>query len=241
MDRVVTILEAIAASKSPLGVSQLSEALSIPLASTYRQLQKLTEVGLVVQDRSSSQYSLGERSFHLSNMIATHRGTERGRAVLREVNEATTFSTLVGKLAGTNFVYIENLPSTSSMSVSGDIGASAPLHATSIGKAVLSLLDESAYRTTVAQIGLDSFSDNTITSRAALDEEIERVRRLGYAQSHAEYEARVASIAVPFRVEHGPQAGIFAVCIAGHTSEMTQLMACVEVLRLAAERLGGLM
>ncbi|WP_428930264.1 IclR family transcriptional regulator [Microbacterium sp. YY-01] len=241
MDRAVTILEAVAASQTPIGVSHLSESLSLPLASTYRQLQKLTDSGLLVQNPATNKYSLGERAIHLANKIVVHRGGERSRAVLREVNEETTFSTLVGRFSGTSFTYVENLPSTSSMSVSGVIGTPAPLHATSIGKGILSLLDESIYRQTVAQLSLDSFSKRTITTVAQLDAEIARVRDIGFAQSHAEYEARVGSVAVPFRVEQGPQSGIYALCIAGHISEMDQLMACLDKLRDAAYRLGGLM
>lgn len=241
MDRAVAVLEAIASSETPVGVSHISAELALPLATAHRQLQKLVDAGLVVQNAATSRYSLAERAFRLAHTISRQRSPELPRAVLREINQKTTFSTLVGKLSGDRFVYLENLPSTGSISVRGEIGSTAPLHATAIGKALLSILDQDEYEAILGRIPLETHGDTTITDRTRLDAEIARVREEGFARSLAEYEHQVGSVAVPFRVERAGQSGAFAICIAGHISEMDRVLAGVEDLRHAADRLEGLM
>ncbi len=237
----MAILEAVAVAAAPQGVSQISAALALPLATTHRQLQKLVEAGLLRQDATTSLYSLGERSFRLAHAIGKQRGLARGREILAEINRTTTFSTLLGKLTGDHFIYLENIASTGSLSVRGEIGASSPLHATAIGKAMLSTLTLPEYADLVDRLTLDAHTAETITDRARLDEEIALVRERGYARSHAEYEPQIGSIAVPIRVDTGERTGTFAICIATHVSEMDQLLPWIDELRRAAERLEGVL
>ncbi|WP_166791382.1 IclR family transcriptional regulator [Cryobacterium sp. Hh7] len=241
MEKAMTILEMVAASDAPQGVLQISRALVLPLATAHRHLQHLVTAELLVQDAATSRYTLGERAFRIAQAISQQRGPARGRQVLLEVNERTTFSTLVGKLVGERFVYTENIPSTGSMSVRGEIGSSGPLHATSIGKAILSTLSDAGYTALLSSYSLEAYTSETITARARLDDEVALVRERGYAEANAEFEQQVASISVPFRVDNAGRTGTYAICIAAHVSEMDALRSWIDEVRHAADRLKGLM
>ena len=58
---------------------------------------------------------------------------------------------------------------------------------------------------------LQSFTPRTITTRAELVEELERVRRRGYAEAREEREAGLAAVAAPVFDSRGDLAGILGV------------------------------
>jgi DNA-binding IclR family transcriptional regulator len=78
------------------------------------------------------------------------------------------------------------------------VGHRTPLHATSSGKVLLAFADEQVRRK-YGQTELQRFTDRTITDHSALAEELEQVRRRGWASSHEEWEDRINAVAVPVR------------------------------------------
>src|SRR5262249_42145804 len=74
----------------------------------------------------------------------------------------------------------------------------APAYCTGLGKAILAFQD----RATVGKVvkaGLKPFTRNTITTPAALQHELARVRKQGYAVDNAEHEIWVRCVAAPIR------------------------------------------
>lgn len=236
--KAITVLETLAGSREPLGVSQLSTMLGMPVATVHRQLQALLAEDLVRQEGGNGLYSIGLRSFSLAQAVGAHRGTEQGRPVLRELNGSTSYATLLGRLNDTSFTYVDHLSSTTAISVRGRVGATGLLHATALGKAMLSRLEESELDDILSRLDFPSMTPATITDAARMRTEISQVREQGYACSRAENELQVGSVAVPFRA--GGSQEIYAVCIASHISELEEVLSWVAELRDAATRLEGL-
>ncbi|MCS2608724.1 IclR family transcriptional regulator [Halomonas dongshanensis] len=235
--KAVAVLEALARSREPQGVSQLSAQLQMPVATIHRQLQTLVNEDLARQTARGGLYELGERAFTLAYTINRRRGIQHSRAVLKELNRTTSYSTIFGKLADTSFTYIDHLPATTALSLKGSVGASGYLHATAIGKALLATLDEAEFERLLPTLELTAVTSETITDPRALKEEIARIRQQGYAVSRGENEPKVASVAVPVQVGRDEDKTLYAVCIASHISELDDLLTWVEELRLAVKRL----
>ncbi|MBP7495212.1 MAG: IclR family transcriptional regulator C-terminal domain-containing protein, partial [Spirochaetales bacterium] len=77
------------------------------------------------------------------------------------------------------------------------IGIRAPLHCTSVGKAILSFLSDSEIRRIVSERGLKSFTPNTITTEERLWKEISHIRKVGYAIDDREHEEHLRCIGAP--------------------------------------------
>ena len=77
------------------------------------------------------------------------------------------------------------------------IGASNPVHCTSVGKAILAFLPRRADDRLVRRIRFERFTNRTIATAEALRAEIEKTRRRGYAVDDEELEEGLRCIAVP--------------------------------------------
>jgi DNA-binding IclR family transcriptional regulator len=75
-------------------------------------------------------------------------------------------------------------------------------HALAMGKVVLSLLGPEAVSVYIAR-GLKQFTRHTITSGAALSDELDRARRDGFAVDREEFDENFCCVAAPILDEHG--------------------------------------
>ena len=77
------------------------------------------------------------------------------------------------------------------------IGASNPVHCTSVGKAILAFLPEERIADILRRPRFERFTHRTIATPEALRTEMEKTRRRGYAVDDEELEEGLRCIAVP--------------------------------------------
>jgi len=80
---------------------------------------------------------------------------------------------------------------------SHEIGLREPLHCSGLGKAILSELPRERVEAIVDERGLPQFTENTITSRDRLFDELERTRERGYAIDDEEAKPGIRCVAAP--------------------------------------------
>jgi DNA-binding IclR family transcriptional regulator len=83
------------------------------------------------------------------------------------------------------------------------VGARAPLHITAVGKLFLLEDGTDAVRDYAARGRLVGHTRNTLTALPALEKELERVRKLGYALDNEEAEIGVKCIGAGIRDDTG--------------------------------------
>jgi DNA-binding IclR family transcriptional regulator len=99
------------------------------------------------------------------------------------------------------------------------IGASNPLHCTSVGKAILAFLPEEKITEIMKRIRYERFTHRTIATAEALRTEIEKTHRRGYAVDDEEFEEGLRCIAVP--VLDAQRQPVAAVSISGPSFRVT--------------------
>jgi DNA-binding IclR family transcriptional regulator len=77
------------------------------------------------------------------------------------------------------------------------VGASNPVHCTSVGKAILAFLPEDRANEVIKRTRFERFTHRTIATAEALRAEMEKTRRRGYAVDDEEFEEGLRCIAVP--------------------------------------------
>jgi len=85
------------------------------------------------------------------------------------------------------------------------------LHTVAPGKAILSHLPEDCVSSTVDQFSLKAKTDNTITDRATLDQELEQIRTDGVAFDREERIVGMRSVAAPVLTIEGEVVGAISV------------------------------
>ncbi|ELZ31313.1 ArcR family transcription regulator [Halogeometricum pallidum JCM 14848] len=94
------------------------------------------------------------------------------------------------------------------------------LHYTATGKAILAFLPRSRVERIVDEYGLAELTDNTITDRAALFDELEATRERGYSLNDQEEVEGIRAVGAPVRDGTGRVLG--AVSVSGPVSRMRE-------------------
>jgi IclR family transcriptional regulator, KDG regulon repressor len=186
------------------GVSEVASALRIAKSSAHALLATLDDIGLV-RRLTDGRYRLGWRILELNRTLrhgADFLGPHRTR--LRGIAADLHATVHVGALHGHEVIYLDKVtaPRGPVVAESG-VGLAMPAHCTGLGKVLLASLDPVGADSVLALHGLPRRTAATITGAARLQEELEQVRRLGYAYDLEESVAALCCVAAPIRDRRG--------------------------------------
>jgi len=213
------------------GVSEIADATSLAKSTTHLHLQSLLATGYVVKRDdwyypSLQLFEWGEK---------TRNGIEvyvRGRG---EVDDLITKVQGVAKLGvlesdSVRLAYVKentddatepsaqsistefNAESSSVVDNTGEyrnlLGKEMSVHATAIGKAVLAEMSRDAIQSIVDDHGLPRYTENTITDKSTLFEELDRIREQGYAIDAEEWTEDLSCIGAAITYDDRPVGGV---------------------------------
>ncbi|MBN9409959.1 MAG: IclR family transcriptional regulator [Burkholderiales bacterium] len=212
------VLEALARSERPLGVSELALMLDMGKSNVHRLLQALVELRYVVKDETTSEYSASLKVWELGNRLSLRLAVRHAAQTrMTELLLATRESVHLSVLEGYEVLYVHKLDSPEPVRAYSEIGGRAPAHCVATGKAILAWQPEAALENFIAH-GLAGHSENTITDPDDFRRELERVRNLGYAVNRGEWRDSVWGIASPIRDSTG--AVVAALGVSGPSSRL---------------------
>jgi DNA-binding IclR family transcriptional regulator len=196
IDRVFCVLESCAASGRPLTLVDLSKRTGLPKTTVHRVCWKLVGLGLL--SHADDGFQVSAKLFALGSMSPTLR---RLRAVsmpwLYELSAKTGWSSNLAILAEDRALVVEEVFSGNSKQMPRMIGARLPLHATAIGKALLSGFNQSELERFLGHGLLKPFTKATIVRPELLREQLERSHASGVVLSHEEWSTGTSGVAAP--------------------------------------------
>jgi len=219
-NRVVDILELLAASREGLALREVSAQLEAPKSSLLPLLRALTARGLLEQGRAG-EYRLGPQALALGAGSAAHRELpDVARpalvALMRRTGETVFLGTLAGD--GLSVVYVDKVESEHLIRYAAGVGDRRPLHATSTGKAILASLPDEQREEILKALVLERHTEITVTSLPALRASLEEIRRTGVCVSLDEMVRGASGVAAPIVDRHGH--GVGACTVAGPTDRL---------------------
>jgi DNA-binding IclR family transcriptional regulator len=192
VQRAIDVLDALAEARTELGTNEIARRTGVNVSSISRLLSTLATAGLVQHVPSTGRYRLGIRIFQLAGAARESLDVRALAHPLLEELAGLTGETATLSLPGTHALFtIDFVASTQSVRSVAQIGRNSVAHATAAGKVLL------AWGGTLPDGELIAYTDRTITDRAALAAEIERVRERGWAQAVGEREDDLNGVAVP--------------------------------------------
>ena len=200
VDRMATLLEAIADAADGLALGALVQRCGVSRSSSYRILNSLERAGLVRRSEAGV-YLLGHAMLSLGERAAAAFRADvlpsRLRGWMISLAERTGETVRISAHdRGTIALVAAASPRASAHALSYDLGEAVPLHAGGASKVLLAHLP-AARRAALTAHPLERFTARTLTDRDALKMELERVRIRGWAHDPGEYNERVQSYAVP--------------------------------------------
>jgi DNA-binding IclR family transcriptional regulator len=179
-------------------LSDLARSLHIPKSTVHNLLRTLQSFDLVRQDTETRVYRLGPGAMELGLVFARSSDIlSHGRAVLGRLAELTRETVKLGVLSNDQVLIIAAVESSHQLHTRGDTGTRWPLHSSSLGKAILSVLPEDEAGEILARKGMSRFTSRTLTTWEELEREIKRIRASGYALDQEENEPGVCCVAAP--------------------------------------------
>lgn len=189
VDRALSILEALSLSNQPLMLNEIAKLVEINLSTCHHLVKTLVRRGYVVYSGRSSGYALSSRLESISQRsVRDYNLVEFVRPKLQELNVDLREAVQMAVLRGPAIVTQISLPSHIAPPIDlRDYTKLHTVHAIAPGKAIIAWLPETELARVVADNGLTSFTDKTITSLGALIEELRLVRRSGFAMDDGEF------------------------------------------------------
>lgn len=222
------------------GVSEVAGALGIAKSSAHALLATLDDIGLV-RRLVDGRYRLGWRILEL-NRTLRHNTDFLGphRVRLREIAGNLHGTVHVGALHGREVIYLDKVAGARGPVITeSGIGLAMPAHCTGLGKVLLAALDPVDADAVLALHGLPRRTAATITDAARLRDELERIRRSGYAYDLEESVPALCCVAAPIRDRRGDvEAAISLTVPAGVLRDRVQQVR--TAVRTAAEAISRL-
>lgn len=198
VDRALSILELLGEYPNGLGLISISKELSLPKSTAHRLVHSLISRGFVYQNNENERYNLSLKVAKLSlGIIENIDIRKKARPFIEELSTNTNEIVHLCILDGHEVVYIDKVESNRTMRMYSQIGKRALLHCTGVGKMILSDLKDSEINDIINQTGLPRFTENTITTKVALLNEIQLIRSRGYSLDREEHESGIYCISAP--------------------------------------------
>src|SRR4029077_1385544 len=191
LERGLAVLSAFRSGRPLLGISELGREVGLSRSTTHRYVATLATLGYLQQDAVTRKYRLGPRVLDLGfSAIHSMELREISAPHLQQLSDETGYTVNWAVLDGTDIVYVErcrsSLAGQRAIDLNLHVGSRLPAYCTSMGKVLLAFLPDDVRSETLDRIELVSRGPNTVTKRAALVEELERVRTAGLAVNNEE-------------------------------------------------------
>jgi DNA-binding IclR family transcriptional regulator len=213
--RVLHILEALCASRTPVSLADLSRDLDTPKSSMAALLRGLVVAGFVVA--SEGTYRLGAGAFGLGSALIEARrqlhSSDLVREGMRRLSERTgeTILFAVRDTDAETMTYVDIIESQKSVRFSVCVGDRRPLYCTSGGRALLAAGTDEGVRRYLKQLKPERLTASTETDKRRLADVIAKAREAGVAQTVDQASDGVIGTAAAIRDATGTAIGALIV------------------------------
>ncbi len=217
VERAAAMLRLLADENEPVGLAQIAAALGLAKGTAHGLLRTLQDVGFIEQTYPTGPYRVAPEVFRLGwarldlNELRSKALNWTDALAARTGESARVAAFHDGQAIVAHHVFRADRTNQVLLT-----GTAVPLHASALGKVLLSF-DPGAARSIMGK-QLPSYTFRTITDRVALQRELATIRDQGWAASVEESEPGATAIAAPIR--DGGGYVVATVGIEGETDRM---------------------
>ena len=216
VDKTFAILELVANSKEPLGISEITRALDFNKSTVFNIIHTLTDLEILKQ-APDNKFGLGIQFYLLSK--ASRNGSEIISTIhpyLEIINQKTNLSVFLGMRSGLDAVIVDKVDASFDIKISSEIGMRLPLLAGAGGKAILCRMPDDEIDRILSENVLRRFTRHSSIDKIKYKNMLKKTRREGIAFDKEEYIEGIRALAVPLKIDNGnPQFAIWAVGLKG--------------------------
>lgn len=178
------------------GVSEIADSLGLGKSNVHNYLSTLEQEGYVYKD--GTQYLVSLQFLEIGAYARQNYTVyEVAKPELRDLADKTgeRANLLVEEQGKGSYLYHET--GNQAVKVDAYVGSQVHLHNTALGKAIMAYLSQERVEEILDWYGMPKMTENTITDRDALNEELATVRERGVAFDREERLKTLRCVAVP--------------------------------------------
>lgn len=196
--RTLKVLEALAQAPDGLTLSDVARASNLDGSTALRYLNELTKLGYAAcHGGSKPRYFSGPRLVSLGGGSKLTVLRQVARPHMEVLGQACGENVTLAILDGGHVLCLETRRSSHVLGANLEDGLRTPVHASSLGKAVLAFMPRDRVRALIERCGLRALTPNTVRTLRELEAGLDEVRRRGYATDREEFALGVVCIGAP--------------------------------------------
>lgn len=196
--RALTLLNVLAEEGREMSLTEIAKAVNWPKSTVHGLIATLRDYSYVDQSPVTGCYNLGVRLFELGNIVARSWDVRAiALPVMQGLNNRLGEMVQLATEDKGEVLYLEKLDSTHLMRIVSEIGARLPMHCSGLGKVLLAYKKPAEIKWILSKHGMPPMTSRTITNREALERELIKVRRQGYAMDDREIMDSLRCVAAP--------------------------------------------
>lgn len=181
-------------------IFELADALDMSKGAVHNHLSTLREAGYVCTN--GQEYRLSLRFLSLGGSIRRRMPLyQHGQGPIDQLAQDTGMLANLMKEEGGRGVYLYQSRGPNAVNLDTHVGFRLRLHNIAVGKAILAFLADERVTAILDEWGLPRETEQTITSRDALHDELALIRERGYATDREERTEGLTCIGAPVLVE----------------------------------------
>lgn len=203
LDRSLTLLELVANADGAV-LTDLAERSGMAPSTVHRLLTSLSGHGMVAHDAETGAWTIGVKAFEIGTAYLRFRkiGTV-SRPFLKQLMEDCGETANIAIEDEGDVVFISQVESHAPMRAFFRPGRRGPIHASGIGKAILSTWQDDRVETLLSGRTLQRFTGKTCDTLPALLADIAAIRARGWSIDDEEHTLGMRCVAAPIFDEYG--------------------------------------
>ncbi len=237
--KALELMDILAQNRTPMSLQELAAASGYPKSTVHSLLSTLRQYNYIDQ-RSNGQYYLGTHVFECGCAVsAAWDISSAARPHLEFLSAATQCTAILSYMEHGSVINIDQCANNGSIRIVQEIGSRLPLHSTSQGKLMLSMLSDAEVIRLLNIAGMPAFTPHTITDLDTLFSALQQIRVNHYAVENGEHKIGLRSISAPVYDRDGHPRYALGVVGFFRRIDSEEFTISVEQVLAAAQRLSA--
>ncbi|WP_330255799.1 IclR family transcriptional regulator [Nocardia sp. NBC_00565] len=227
VSRTLALLYAFDERHRELTLTELSRRADLPTPTAHRLVGELVTGGALLR-RPNGKYIVGRRLWDVGLLASVQTGLRQvASPFLNDIHAATLATVHLAVRDGMEALYLERLSGRASVPVVSHMGGRLPMHAAGVGKVLLAHAPPDVQDHVLAN--LTRLTPYTITQPDRLRQQLDKIRRDGYATTVEEMTLGACSIAVPVRRADDTVIAAIGIVVANLRRDRNRYLAALQV------------
>lgn len=198
LEKGIAVLEHLSLQSLGKTLQDIKSELDISQTTAYRILNTLVRLGYLIYNEDTKHYKLSRKLLTLGfRSLNEHNLLEIVLPHLRNLRDIVKETACFGVLGDQKGIFIEQAQGHHTFRFVLSPGKPFELHCSAPGKAIMAYLPSSVRDYYLTQMEFHRYNTRTITKIETYMEELEKVRKLGYAMDNEEELSGVLCIGAP--------------------------------------------